>query len=273
MCSVLLMSTTMFVIGCASKPTVQQTRKMVYVPEFYTVQAGESLSSIAAKFNLNYMDIAAINQIDSVDRIYVNQSLRLRKSERDVVSKVQTKPIEQNVEIKRESVVVSAPLQVNKTIEKPANTIVTPPTNQGKNQSSLTTSSNANLPVIQASGLKWVLPSQGPVIKHFDVAQNLKGIRFGGKLGDPIYAASAGEVVYADDGLKEYGKLILLRHNNGYITAYAHNNQLIAKAGDRVETGQKIATMGNTGTSSVMLEFQIRLDGKPIDPKTILPLK
>lgn len=81
-----------------------------------------------------------------------------------------------------------------------------------------------------------------------------------------------GQVVYAADGLKEYGNLILLKHINGYITAYAHNSKMIVKSGDNVQAGQKIAEMGSTGASSTMLEFQVRLDGKPVNPETVLPL-
>ena len=79
-------------------------------------------------------------------------------------------------------------------------------------------------------------------------------------------------MVYADDGLKEYGQLVLVRHVNGYITAYAHNSKLVVKNGDKVTAGQKIAEMGSTGTNKTMLEFQVRLDGKPIDPVSILPI-
>ena len=125
---------------------------------------------------------------------------------------------------------------------------------------------------VTAGQLKWVLPSKGPVIARFSPDQDRKGLFFGGKAGDAVFAATSGEVVYADDGLKEYGQLILLRHGNGYVTAYAHNQKLLVKVGDKVNSGQKIAEMGSTGTSTTMLQFQIRLDGKPIDPSTVLPI-
>lgn len=262
-CSVLALSGTLFVVGCASKPVVQENRRIFYVPEFYTVQAGESLSSIAAKFNLNYLDVAQLNSIESVDRIYVNQSLRLRTSDRAAPRLVQTKPIEQSAEIKRESVAIATPVVVPQPIkpDHPTPTI----SNTGVITPAVIAPTTTNL--------QWRMPSKGSIVQSFDAAQNRKGIQFNGNKGDPIYAASAGEVVYSDDGLKEYGKLILLRHGNGYITAYAHNEQLLAKVGDKVTSGQQIATMGNSGTDRVMLEFQIRLDGKPIDPKTVLPMQ
>lgn len=262
-CSVLALSGTLFVVGCASKPVVQENRRIFYVPEFYTVQAGESLSSIAAKFNLNYLDVAKLNSIESVDRIYVNQSLRLRASDRSASRLVQTKPIEQAVEIKRENVAIAKPIV---TTPPTTNVIATPPV---ANTATITPA------VITANttNLQWRMPSKGTIVQGFDATQNRKGLQFSGSKGDPIYAASAGEVVYSDDGLKEYGKLILLRHSNGYITAYAHNEKLLAKVGDKVTSGQQIATMGDSGADRVMLEFQIRLDGKPIDPRTVLPMQ
>lgn len=268
--------------GCASQPVVQATRQLLVVPEFYTVQSGESLSSIAAKFNLNYMDIARINNIEAIDKIYVNQSLRLKGSAQNVNnSVVKTQPIEQAVEIKREN---ATPIQIKPIItnsnpqqninntgsqvglsqQKPNNTI-TKPVTPAPIVSTIQ-------PQPSAQG-QWVLPSRGPIIDTFDVSKDKKGTFFGGKQGDSIYAAKEGEVVYADDGLKEYGKLILIRHNQGYITAYAHNQQLIAKVGDRVRAGQEIAKMGSTGAEKVMLQFQIRLDGKPVDPQQVLPIK
>ena len=90
--------------------------------------------------------------------------------------------------------------------------------------------------------------------------------------GDTIYAAADGQVVYAADGLKEYGNLVLVKHIDGYITAYAHNSKMLVKSGDNVVAGQKIAEMGSSGTTQTMLEFQVRLDGKPINPANILPI-
>lgn len=110
------------------------------------------------------------------------------------------------------------------------------------------------------------------MIQQFNPATNVKGLRYGGNLGDPIYVAENGQVVYAADGLKEYGNLVLIKHIDGYITAYAHNSKMLVKSGDNVTAGQKIAEMGSSGTNRVMLEFQIRLDGKPINPANIIPM-
>ncbi|OUY07185.1 LysM peptidoglycan-binding domain-containing M23 family metallopeptidase [Acinetobacter populi] len=262
-----LLASTVLIVGCASKPTVNSSR-VFYVPEFYTVQPGDSLSKIAAKYGLNYMDVARLNNIDAVDKIYVNQSLRLRDNDKSSTRLVRGTPIEAAPEIKRQSIATQA-----QTATVPTRTVPVQPTTPQVGLGATTAPQiNPGNAAVTNSQIKWVVPSSGPVVARFDLNQNRKGIYFGGKIGDPIYAAANGEVVYADDGLTEYGKLILIRHSNGYITAYAHNSKLLVKVGDRVTSGQKIAEMGNSGASSTMLQFQIRLDGKPIDPTTVLPI-
>ncbi len=263
----------MLFVGCASKPTInQQSSRVFYVPEFYTVKSGDSLSKIAQKYGLDYREIARINNIETMDIIYVNQSLRLRGNSKNTSKLVQTRPIQEQGTIKRESVLTQAqnatvPEQVN--VVKPTVPTTTPAVGLGNTPAPTI---NRNPVATSTQGLNWVMPSNGRVIDRYDLSQNKKGIRFAGNTGDPIYAAAAGEVVYADDGLKEYGQLVLVRHSNGYITAYAHNSKLVVKNGDKVTAGQKVAEMGSTGTDKTMLEFQIRLDGKPIDPVSILPI-
>jgi lipoprotein NlpD len=133
------------------------------------------------------------------------------------------------------------------------------------------TSPTPSIPV-RSTTLRWVKPANGPVLQAYNPASNIKGTRFSGNLGDPVFAAADGQVVYAADGLKEYGNLVLIKHIDGYISAYAHNSKMLVKSGDNVTAGQKIAEMGSSGTNQVMLEFQIRLDGKPINPASILPI-
>lgn len=267
-----VLSGTLFV-GCASKPTInQQSSRVFYVPEFYTVKSGDSLSKIAQKYGLDYREIARINNIETMDIIYVNQSLRLRGNSKNTSRLVQTRPIQEQGTIQRESVLTQAqnatvPNQVN--VVQPNIPTTAPAVGLGNTPAPTI---NPNPVATSTQGLNWVMPSNGRVIDRYDLSQNKKGVRFAGNTGDPIYAAAAGEVVYADDGLKEYGQLVLLRHSNGYITAYAHNSKLVVKNGDKVTAGQKIAEMGSTGTNKTMLEFQIRLDGKPIDPVSILPI-
>lgn len=114
----------------------------------------------------------------------------------------------------------------------------------------------------------WILPTQGKILTPF--SQSHKGINIAGTLGQPIYAAASGKVVYCGDGLRGYGNLIILKHNNVYLSAYAHNKDILVQEGDEVSQGQKIAEMGNTGADKTILHFEIRRAGKPINPLTLM---
>ncbi len=118
----------------------------------------------------------------------------------------------------------------------------------------------------------WIWPAKGRVLREFAEGGN-KGVDIGGRLGAPVRAAADGRVVYSGSGLVGYGKLIILKHNNSYLSAYAHNDRLLVKEGDSVVGGQRIAHMGQTGTQEVKLHFEIRRDGKPVDPLKYLPTR
>ena len=118
----------------------------------------------------------------------------------------------------------------------------------------------------------WIWPTSGGVIAGFDEAKN-KGLDIAGKLGDPIVAAGDGRVVYAGAGLRGYGNLVILKHNNTFLTAYAHNQTLLVKEDQTVRKGQKIAEMGQSDADRVKLHFEIRRQGKPVDPARYLPAK
>lgn len=119
--------------------------------------------------------------------------------------------------------------------------------------------------------LNWIWPAKGKVITQFSDTANLKGIDIAGTPGEPVYASAAGRVVYAGSGLRGYGKLIIIKHNATYLSAYAHNQDILVKEGQQVARGQKIADMGNTDASQVKLHFEIRRFGKPMDPEKFLP--
>ncbi|WP_284090275.1 peptidoglycan DD-metalloendopeptidase family protein [Acinetobacter pittii] len=245
---------TIAMAGCASKPQINNSSRYAMAPNYYTVRSGDTLSGIAMRYGLDYISIAEMNDIAPPYRIYVNQSLRLKKgsSPRTVSTQVMAQP----EQIKRQTIALPTTQPV---------TPVTQPTTTAPSTNTTVTSVAPN------SSLRWIKPNNGPVIQGFNLANNVKGIRYGGNQGDPIYAAADGQVVYAADGLKEYGNLVLIKHIDGYISAYAHNSKMLVKSGDNVTAGQKIAEMGSTGASQVMLEFQIRLDGKPINPINLLP--
>lgn len=119
--------------------------------------------------------------------------------------------------------------------------------------------------------LDWVWPAKGKVVGTFSETANLKGIDIAGAAGQPVVASAAGTVVYAGTGLRGYGKLIIVKHNKTYLSAYAHNRDILVKEGDKVAKGQKIAEMGNTDATEVKLHFEIRRQGKPMDPARYLP--
>ncbi|MDO5542377.1 MAG: peptidoglycan DD-metalloendopeptidase family protein [Acinetobacter sp.] len=246
---------TVVLSGCASKPQVNNSARYATAPNFYTVRSGDTLSGIAARYGLSYLSIAEMNDIAPPYRIYVGQSIRLKAG--NAPRTTSTRPVTQAAPIQRQTV-----------------TLPTTPVTPAPITSTTTTTSSSTTPntPVRSSTLRWVKPSQGAVIAQFNLASNIKGIRYGGNVGDPIYAAADGQVVYAADGLKEYGNLILIKHIDGYITAYAHNSKMNVSSGQNITAGQKIAEMGSSGATRTMLEFQVRLDGKPINPTNVLPI-
>lgn len=230
--------------GCATKPSYKlpsQSGNQVVtnpqgVPNYYQVQRGDTVSQIASRYRLDYRQIGALNGLDSKYTIYTGQRLQLWQSTQGRV------PNNNNVN--------TTPTNPNYN---------TPPTVPPVYD----TGANA------ATGYEY--PTRNPVIRNFDAQAENFGIWFSGKEGDPVIASQSGTVLYAGNGLAEYGNLIMIRHSNDYITAYAHNSELMVKEGDIIQRGQRVASMGSTGqTNQVALEFQVRLDGNPIDPRAVL---
>jgi lipoprotein NlpD len=122
--------------------------------------------------------------------------------------------------------------------------------------------------------LSWAWPAKGSILTRFAPGNTaLKGIDIGGSEGTPVFSASDGEVVYSGNSLRGYGNLIIIKHNKNFLTAYAHNRINMVKEGERVTIGQRIAEMGQTGTDKVKLHFEVRYQGKPIDPQEVLPAR
>jgi lipoprotein NlpD len=120
--------------------------------------------------------------------------------------------------------------------------------------------------------INWIWPANGAVLAGFDDVKN-KGLDIGGAVGDPVLAAADGRVVYVGAGLRGYGNLIILKHDNVFLTAYAHNRTLLVKEDQTVLKGQKIAEMGNSDADRVKLHFEVRRQGKPVDPAKYLPVR
>ncbi len=224
-------------------------------PGHYTVQRGDTLVRIALDHGQNWRDLARWNQIDNPNLIEVGEVLRVVPPGEAVVAR----PIAVGP-----GTVQAQPLPPLGRPVGPA-AVVTPPS------AAASTPAAVNPPVAaSADDLPWAWPAQGQTVGLFDEAKN-KGIDIAGKAGDAVLAAADGRVVYADSGLRGYGKLIIVKHNNTFLTAYAHNQNLLVKEEQQVRQGQKIAEMGSTDADRVKLHFEIRRQGKPVDPLKFLP--
>lgn len=222
----------------------------------HIVAPGETLYSIAWRYDIDYKKLARSNNISSSYRIYPGQKidLTLRKSVPKPTSSARViEPKKPNPPAKTHTQVSdsSAPTR----LKKPE-----PP------------SKKAPAPKVVQNKLVWSWPARGDILTSFSFKGGLnKGIDIAGNLGESVLAASSGKVVYAGDGLRGYGKLIIIKHSEKYLSAYAHNQVLTVREGSEVKRGDQIAKMGKTGTDKVKLHFEIRYDGKPVNPIAYLP--
>jgi lipoprotein NlpD len=227
-------------------------------PGDHTVRPGETLIRIALESGQNWRDIARWNNLDNPNVIEVGQVLRVVPPGATAVAQAEPPPR------------AAAPAA--------ATSSALPPLNAGSAPHAAASAAPAPAPAHpQASAdddVAWTWPTNGAagVLAGFDEQKN-KGIDIGGRAGDPVLAAADGRVVYAGAGLRGYGNLIILKHNNTYLTAYAHNQSLLVKEDQAVRKGQKIAEMGSTDTDRVKLHFEIRRQGKPVDPMRYLPAR
>ena len=119
-------------------------------------------------------------------------------------------------------------------------------------------------------GIAFIWPAKGKLLTGFSQSDN-KGVDIGGKIGDPVYAAAPGRIMYTGTGIRGYGKLIVIKHQDGFNSVYAHNSQILVKEGQMVKRGERIAILGETDAKRPMLHFEIRKSGKPVDPLKYLP--
>jgi lipoprotein NlpD len=205
-------------------------------PGYYTVQKGDTLTRIGLDNGQAWRDLARWNNLSNPDVIEVGQVLRVAPPGASVeAAGVVVRPVATQ----------SPPVKA--VAPAPATATVSP----------------------AAEDFSFAWPANGQVIAGFDEAKN-KGLDIAGKSGDAILAAADGQVVYAGAGLRGYGNLIILKHNNTYLTAYAHNQKLLVKEDQRVRRGEKIAEMGSSDADRVKLHFEVRRQGKPVDPARFL---
>lgn len=240
-------------------------------PGYYTVRPGDTMIRIGLDTGQNWRDLARWNNMDNPNIIEVGQVMRVippGTADLPAGSTVATtKPVMPASTV----TVTTLPPQATRTATAPASAPL------GGATAPASTAPAATAPQPPASSpsdddVAWIWPTSGGVIAGFDEAKN-KGLDIAGKLGDPILAAGDGRVVYAGAGLRGYGNLVILKHNNTFLTAYAHNHALLVKEDQTVRKGQKIAEMGQSDADRVKLHFEIRRQGKPVDPARYLPAK
>ncbi|MDB5898876.1 MAG: putative LysM peptidase family [Ramlibacter sp.] len=215
-------------------------------PGYFTVRPGDTLLRIALESGQNWRDIVRWNNIENPNVIEVGQVLRVAPPSGPVVADSRVLP--------------PAP---------PASSVL-PPAAAGRGTPA--TPAPAASPAEDEIAWQWPTSGAPTVLAGFDEQKN-KGLDLGGKPGDPVLASADGRVVYAGAGLRGYGNLIILKHNNTFLTAYAHNQSLLVKEDQTVRKGQKIAEMGSTDSDRVKLHFEIRRQGKPVDPSRYLPVR
>lgn len=232
----------------------------------YIVARGDTLYSIAFRIGVDYRDLARWNGIDAPYVIYPGQHLRTSPPPRVAHHPA---PVFQPVRPPTAKPRVPAPSAstANRVVVAGAATAATP-----VEHASVTPAADVpRAPVREEGGIAWRWPATGAVISGYDAHDAIPGLQIGGKRGAPVRAAAAGTVVYSGDGLVGYGELIIIKHSDNYLSAYGHNSRRLVKEGEHVKAGQVIADMGSTGAPRVELEFQIRRNGKPVDPMAYLP--
>jgi lipoprotein NlpD len=253
---------------------------------YYTVRKGDTLVQIALEFGQSYRDLVAWNNLSNPNDIKVDQELRVVPPE----GGPQTGSVatSSGVEVRPLTAPPSGAQSTNKTtprgdkraysegsaaeMQKPdgANQAPAPKESpkvaETKNGEKMSDTPSA---AADDENIAWIWPVEGKVISTF--SDGKKGIDIAGKIGQPVLAAGAGKVLYAGSGIRGYGNLVILKHTNNLLSAYAHNKTIFVKEDQTVNKGQKIAEMGNSDTDSVKLHFEIRQQGKPVDPSKFLP--
>lgn len=229
---------------------------------YYTVKPGDTLIRVGLETGQNWRDIARWNGLENPNVIEVGQTLR-------VIPPMGATPVP------AAAVVVARPVTSTPVNAAPVAPVAAAPAPSPVSASSappavVAAAPLAIPPVASEDEISWMWPARGPVVGSFDEAKN-KGLDIAGALGDPVLAAADGRVVYVGAGLRGYGNLIIVKHNATYLTAYAHNQTLLVKEDQTVRRGQKIAEMGNSDADRVKLHFEVRRQGKPVDPARYLP--
>ncbi|MBT4962560.1 MAG: peptidoglycan DD-metalloendopeptidase family protein [Francisellaceae bacterium] len=228
---------------------------------YHTVVRGDTLNRIAKKYNTSIYKITKENNISSVSTIYPGQQLKLNDFEIDKVKVVKTVNLNKENTKRQDNITKkTSTISMIQTKQKSKTPVPIPEKrNHPKRTSQLATT------------LAWKWPAKGRIIRSFnsELTQG-KGVHIQGKHKSSVVAIGDGTVVYSGDALKGYGNLIIIKHKNNYLSAYAHNHVNVVKEGEGVRAGQHIADMGRYYDESVLLHFELRKDGKPVDPQRFI---
>jgi lipoprotein NlpD len=253
----------------------------------YTVRRGDTLLRIAFDHGQSYRDLVAWNNLSDPDDIKVGQVLRVAPNERQASSSgVVTQPVPMPPDSRPSVPRKTAPRADKKAYSEDT---AEAPRSERAGERAETVAANAAAAAVSpaaaaAAGsrvgstvtatddekLSWMWPSDGRIIATFDEGKS-KGIDIAGRAGQQVMAAGAGKVMYAGSGIRGYGNLVIVKHSNSLLSAYAHNRAIVVKEGDNVAKGQVIAEMGDSDAETVKLHFEIRQQGKPVDPSRFLP--
>jgi lipoprotein NlpD len=280
-------------------PTAQTVRPVAPLPEvpkeeargLYTVKKGDTLLRISLDHGQNYRDVVAWNNLSNPNDIKVDQVLRVAPP--DHVAGVQTSPVAMppsdtrpvSAAVPKKSTprgdkrpytdATLAEMQKGEGAAKAAEGKPDKPERVETAGGGLAAGAIAPGAIVTATDdekLSWMWPSDGRIVATFDEGKN-KGIDIAGKAGQQVMAAGAGKVMYAGSGIRGYGNLVIVKHSNSLLSAYAHNRSIVVKEGQTVTKGEKIAEMGDSDADSVKLHFEIRQQGKPVDPSRFLPTR
>ena len=241
------------------KPAAVATKKRT----FYRVRKGDTLYSIAWENGLDQEDLSSWNRISAPFIIYPGQTLRLippRGSPRQVAKTTPPRSTVQKIPQRKDSP------------DKKSIPVAPSPTGKNAETARPTPKDSSVQTPAERVKLSWNWPTKGVVKeKYLPGDSSSKGVKISGRLGQSVVAAESGKVVYAGSGLIGYGRLIIIKHNKNYLSAYGYNRKILVKEGDQVSKGAKIAEMGTNSTGGSQLHFEIRRNGTPVDPLILLP--
>ncbi len=273
-------------VGCGGSdtraPVEDRQSRLGPAGDSYTVQRGDTLYSIAFRYRLDFRRLAAANGIPAPYTIYPGQRIRLKEGALQEVALHRSAPPSPPTPATPRAPAVTRP--VHPATPPPAASASTPaaatayparPPAPVKKPVPVTKPSpvpdnNSAAAPVGGPVRAWRWPTAGRVIRGYSPSVH-KGIDIDGSRGDAVNAVADGVVVYSGTGIVGFGELLIVKHNEEYLSAYGHNQRLLVKEGERVSAGQKIAEKGSSGTDSVKLHFEIRREGKPVDPQALLP--